>query len=33
MKYISSWKLQPNLIDAAIKKFLETSGAPLDHTR
>jgi len=28
MKYISSWKLPPNLIDAAIKKFLETGGAP-----
>ncbi len=28
MKYISSWKLSPDLIDAAIKTFLETGGAP-----
>jgi hypothetical protein len=28
MKYITSWKLPPSLIDAAIKKFLETGGAP-----
>jgi hypothetical protein len=27
MKYISTWKLPPNLIDAAVKKFLETGGA------
>jgi hypothetical protein len=28
MKYISHWKLPPSSIDAAIKKFLETGGAP-----
>jgi hypothetical protein len=28
MKYITSWKLPPSLIDAANKKFLETGGAP-----
>jgi hypothetical protein len=28
MKYISHWKIPPSSIDAAIKKFLETGGAP-----
>jgi hypothetical protein len=28
MKYISSWKLPPNLIDSAIEKFLKTGGTP-----
>ena len=28
MKYISSWKLPPSLIDSAIEKFLKTGGAP-----
>jgi hypothetical protein len=28
MKYISSWKLPPNLIDSAIEKFLKTGGVP-----
>ncbi len=30
MKYISNWKLPPSLIDTAVKKFLETGGAPPD---
>lgn len=28
MKYISHWRIPPNLLDAAIKKFLETGGPP-----
>jgi hypothetical protein len=28
MKYISHWRIPPTSIDAAIKKFLETGGAP-----
>jgi hypothetical protein len=28
MKYISHWRIPPSSIDAAIKKFLETGGAP-----
>jgi Protein of unknown function (DUF3303) len=32
-KYISSWRFQPNLIDTAIKKFLETGGAPPDGVK
>jgi hypothetical protein len=28
MKYISHWRIPPSSIDAALKKFLETGGAP-----
>jgi hypothetical protein len=28
MKYISSWKISPGTMNAAIKRFLETGGAP-----
>jgi hypothetical protein len=28
MKYITHWRIPPSSIDAAIKKFLETGGAP-----
>jgi hypothetical protein len=28
MKYISHWRIPPSSIDAAVKKFLETGGAP-----
>ena len=28
MKYISHWKIPPQLTDATIKQFLETGGAP-----
>ena len=28
MKYISSWKIPPGTMNAAIKRFLETGGAP-----
>ena len=28
MKYISSWRIPPGSMNAAIKRFLETGGAP-----
>ncbi|WP_426442394.1 DUF3303 domain-containing protein [Bradyrhizobium genosp. P] len=33
MKYISHWKLPPSTINAAIKQFLETGGAPPDGVK
>jgi hypothetical protein len=28
LKYISSWKIPPGTMNAAIKRFLESGGAP-----
>lgn len=33
MKYISHWKLPPSTINAAIKQFLATGGAPPDGVK
>jgi hypothetical protein len=33
MKFISTWTIHPGAVDATIKRFLETGGAPPEGVR